>query len=174
MQVSENWWLITRSWYGVTKKKPWQATFPFWRDGLMESMQELSEKRQFSKSLKIFSFPVRKTTLQKQFISRPPFCHSLMIIIYFLSLIIVIMSVYFPYDLRKKLRIFTLEKTVYQGIMMLDFSYPRGFSRWEEVESNSIVPETVCRTTDRKHEQADFGTVWESTLQQLELISIAR
>lgn len=74
----------------------------------------------------------------------------------------------------EKLRIFTLEKTIYQGIMMVDFRYLRGYSRWEEVESNTIVPETVCRTTNRKHEQADFGTVWESTLQQLELISIAR
>lgn len=97
-------------------------------------------------------------SLKKKFISRPPFCCSLMMIIYFLSLIIVIMSIYLPYDLRKKLRIFSLEKTVYQGIMMVDFSYLRGYSRQEEVESNSIVPEIVYGTMDRKHEQADFGT----------------
>lgn len=66
--------------------------------------------------------------------------------------------IFLPYDLRKKWRIFSLEKTVCQGIMMVGFSYLKGYSRREEVESNSIVPEVVCGTRDRKHEQADFGT----------------
>ena len=82
--------------------------------------------------------------------------------------------IFLPYDLRKKRRIFSLEKTVCQGIMLVGFSYLKGYSRREEVESNSIVPEIVCGTRDRKHEQADFGTAWESALQQSELISIAR
>lgn len=51
-----------------------------------------------------------------------------------------------------------MEKTVCQGIMLVGFSYLKGYSRREEVESNSIVPEIVCGTRDRKHEQADFGT----------------
>ena len=95
-------------------------------------------------------------SLKKKFISRPPFCCSLMMIIYFLSLIIVIMSIYLPYDLRKKLRIFSLEKTVYQGIMMVDFSYLRGYSRQEEVESNSIEQciENMSRQILAQHEKA--------------------
>ena len=174
MQVSENWWLLTRSWYGVTKKSLGKLHFhsdgmAWWRACRNSVKRDSSPQNH----LKFSVFQLERQLFKKKFISRPPFCCSLMII-YFLSLIIVIMSIYLPYDLRKKLRIFSLEKTVYQGIMMVDFSYLRGYSRWEEVESNSIVPEIVYGTMDRKHEQADFGTAWENTLQQLELISIAR
>lgn len=45
------------------------------------------------------------------------------------------------YDLRKKLRIFSPEKTVYLGVKTVDFSYLGDYARGKEVESNSIVLE---------------------------------
>lgn len=64
--------------------------------------------------------------------------------------------------LRKKLRIFNPEKTVYLGVKTVDFSYLGDYSRGEKVESNSIVleiPEEQCLENTRKqilaqHERA--------------------
>lgn len=93
----------------------------------MARVQELGGKRVLLSMLNISDFKLKNklTHLKHILISKPPFLLCLMMIVCSVSYYIVIIVVYLPYGLRKKLRRVRLEKTVYRGVVTVAFSYPR-------------------------------------------------
>lgn len=79
------------------------------------------------------------------------------------AFIIVIIFVYLPYDLKKKVRIFSLETTVYRGVMTCDFSDLRYYSRGEEVELNSIILEIPGEQWVKKLKKRHILALYEKT-----------